>query len=130
MCKPKTDILYLILTFFAAVCFLLIPSSHTAAQQTGSKTQSVPLPVYQKGTTFVYSDGHLSAGKWVLFAALYSEVEAAGGAKNLIRYGGQGRQGCLGDPTQLIADDQFVHSGYFFELIEISCELQSVCATI
>ena len=57
MCNSKTFIPFLMMTSFMVACFLLIPCSFSEAQQAGSRAQSVPLPVYQKGTTFVYSNG-------------------------------------------------------------------------
>jgi hypothetical protein len=57
MCRHKFDVNFIVMMVFMAAFFLVIPHGHVTAQPAGSKAQSVPLPVYKKGTTFIYANG-------------------------------------------------------------------------
>jgi hypothetical protein len=57
MYKPKIDVTFIIFIVFILTFFFLIPYGYTTTQLAGSKVHPVPLPVYEKGSTFIYSNG-------------------------------------------------------------------------
>jgi hypothetical protein len=58
MCKHKIDVTSILFIVFILTLLFQTPYGYTATTQlAGSKLRSLPLPVYKKGTTFIYSNG-------------------------------------------------------------------------
>lgn len=57
MCKQKINVTFFNMMVFVMALFLLIPCGYSASQVAGSELRQAPLPVYKKGTTFIYSNG-------------------------------------------------------------------------